>query len=253
MADTNKITGIHYEIMRMCHDPNSVQYKSYGAKGIQVAPKWHNREDFIAWAERNGYKPGMKLCRYDTSKNFSSHNCYFSDDNPYKSKPENIKRKIRKKRNKELKKEIGVTNLSSNRLYRVYIAMHERCENPNRDSYHNYGGRGIKVCKAWSGEYGFYAFYKWAMDNGYDENAKHGECTIDRINVNGNYTPKNCRFISIQEQMNNRRNTIFISIGEKRYPLSTFSGEKLHQRICALYQKSDKPLEIKVGTMEMLE
>lgn len=48
-------------------------------------------------------------------------------------------------------------------------------------------------------------FEKWAMENGYDENAKYGECTIDRINVNGNYEPSNCRWVSMAVQAKNKR------------------------------------------------
>jgi hypothetical protein len=81
-------------------------------------------------------------------------------------------------------------NMSNTRLYRVWRGMIARCNYPSHDMYPNYGGRGIKICKDWND---YQTFYDWAMANGYNPDASFGECTIDRINVNGNYCPENCR------------------------------------------------------------
>jgi len=81
--------------------------------------------------------------------------------------------------------------------------MKERCTNPQATNYPGYGGRGITICVEWLRD--FQAFYDWSMDNGYYESAKRGECTLDRIDVNGNYEPNNCRWVSMKVQAQNRR------------------------------------------------
>lgn len=92
------------------------------------------------------------------------------------------------------------------RLYKVLANMKNRCYNASSDDYKYYGGRGIKICDEWLNSYE--AFKAWAISSGYDENAKHGDCTIDRIDVNGNYEPSNCRWVSMAVQSKNRRNVI---------------------------------------------
>lgn len=98
------------------------------------------------------------------------------------------------------------------RLHGVWTGMLSRCNNRNAPPYKNYGGRGISVCEEWKS---YSNFKKWAYKNGYDEKAERGVCTIDRIDVNGDYEPKNCRFISAHEQcFNMRTNNRITALGQ---------------------------------------
>ena len=112
------------------------------------------------------------------------------------------------------------------RLYKVFNSLKQRCLNPNDKGYKNYGGRGITVCNEWlNKEKGFMNFYNWAMENGYDENAKFQECTIDRIDVNGNYEPSNCRWATNKEQALNKTDSRKFKHNGKYQTLKEWSEE----------------------------
>lgn len=94
--------------------------------------------------------------------------------------------------------------LSKTRLYTIWHSMKCRCHYPATNQYKNYGGRGIEICDEW--EKGFLPFYNWAMSNGYKD-----DLTLDRINVNGNYEPSNCKWSTKKEQGRNTTANRFIT------------------------------------------
>ena len=112
-----------------------------------------------------------------------------------------------------------VHGLSHSRLHMTWDNMIQRCTNPKRPEYKNYGGRGITICVEWRNS--FQAFYDWAMANGYSEGL-----SIDRIDVNGNYEPSNCRWATMKQQQNNRRNSILIEDGGQLKTIQQLSVEK---------------------------
>lgn len=99
------------------------------------------------------------------------------------------------------------TGMSHTRIYHIWYGMKQRCYNPKSPKYKNWGGRGITLCDEWKDD--FFAFRDWAIANGYRE-----DLTIDRINVNGNYEPSNCRWATLQEQGSNKRTPLEIFLSK---------------------------------------
>ena len=122
------------------------------------------------------------------------------------------------------KKSHGMTGT---RIYRIHKAMRTRCYNPNFPAYKYYGGKGIEICKEWDD---FNTFYKWAMENGYDEHL-----TIDRINGNDDYKPENCRWITLADQQRNKDNNVVLYV----------DGEKLSMREAS--EKYNVPISVLQG------
>jgi hypothetical protein len=94
--------------------------------------------------------------------------------------------------------------ITKSRIYSTWHNMKSRCYNPNTQHYNHYGGRGIIVCDEWKNS--FQAFHKWAIENGYRD-----DLTIDRIDVNGNYEPSNCRWVDMYCQNNNTSKNRYIT------------------------------------------
>ena len=106
------------------------------------------------------------------------------------------------------------------RLYNIWNSMRQRCNNPKNRAYHNYGGRGIKICKEWDN---FATFRDWAISTGYDEKAAYGQFTLDRVDVDGSYSPDNCKWITMREQGLNKRNTVKLTYNGVTMPLKMWA------------------------------
>ena len=95
------------------------------------------------------------------------------------------------------KEKLTRTNIP-NRLRSIYSGMIQRCYNKNHKNFKNYGGKSIIVCEEWKSNNNI--FFDWALKNGYQEGL-----TLDRINPLGNYTPQNCRFVTMAVNIQSRR------------------------------------------------
>lgn len=112
-----------------------------------------------------------------------------------------------------------INGLYKSRLYEIHHMMMCRCYTESTTHYEYYGGRGISVCEEWRNkENGFLNFYNWSMANGYAD-----DLTIDRIDVNGNYEPSNCRWATREQQANNTRHNKFITYKGKTMTISQWA------------------------------
>ena len=104
----------------------------------------------------------------------------------------------------------GDTNGEYKRLLTIWRNMIARCSNEHASSYQDYGGRGISVCDEWQD---YPTFKEWALAHGYEN-----DLTIERVDVNGNYGPDNCKWIPRAEQARNKRNTVRIHKTRSKHP-----------------------------------
>lgn len=104
------------------------------------------------------------------------------------------------------------------RLRRIYHNMKTRCTNPNYDKYQYYGGKGVSICDEWMNSYKL--FEEWANKNGYSD-----ELTLERIDVNGDYCPENCKWVTRKEQANNRTSNHFITYNGKTKTLQAWADQ----------------------------
>jgi hypothetical protein len=106
-----------------------------------------------------------------------------------------------------------LTRMSAHPLYIVWHGMKRRCYEVTFKNYDIYGGRGIKVCRAW--RLNFLLFFEWAINNGWSKGLH-----IDRKNGDGNYSPRNCRIATPKQNANNKRNTKYYIIDGVRKPFT---------------------------------
>lgn len=123
---------------------------------------------------------------------------------------------VQKERAREARTTHGRTRT---KLYRAWAHIKDRCQNPKGKDWNDYGGRGIKVCDEWLNS--FEAFRDWALTNGYRD-----DLTIDRIDVNGDYEPTNCRWADAKTQGNNKRNNRVITIDSESHTLAEWANIK---------------------------
>ena len=115
---------------------------------------------------------------------------------------------------REIVTKVNTTHGKCNtRLYDSWTDLKQRCYNKHNKRYKDYGGRGIEVCDEWRNN--FQAFYDWAMSNGYNDSL-----TIDRIDVDGNYEPSNCRWATLKQQLRNTTRNKYITINGMTHCLS---------------------------------
>ena len=106
--------------------------------------------------------------------------------------------------------------LAKTRPYQIWSNMKRRCYNHTDSEYKNYGGRGIKICDEWLED--FVSFYEWAQSSGYND-----FLTIDRKDVDGDYCPENCRWVTMRVQCNNKTDNHNITYNGETHTLSQWS------------------------------
>ena len=130
-------------------------------------------------------------------------------------------------------------NPSNHRLYHIWFDMKRRCYQIQNKRWNKYGGRGIKVCPEWLNN--FQAFFDWSMANGYADNL-----TIDRIDVDGDYSPENCRWADKFQQANNRSNNHYITYNGETKTMREWSRE-LEMSYTTLRKRINAGWDVKVA------
>lgn len=125
--------------------------------------------------------------------------------------------------------------LAYSKLYTIWFNMKQRCSNSKTTHYCYYGGRGITYCQEWED---FKPFNDWAMNNGYKEGL-----SIDRIDVNGNYEPSNCRWATTEEQANNMRTNRLLTYNGETHNMKQWS-KIMNIKYMTLYSRLRRGLSI---------
>lgn len=197
------------------------------------------------YKDLTGVKFGaLKVLRRDEGKTDSSKSCYWLCEcdcgNIVSRKTSTLNRVkygaipncgcVDKKRLNNYSQSMKKHGMTNTKIFRTWGNMLDRCGNPRSNEYYLYGERGICVCEEWKSD--FLNFYNWAISNGYKEGL-----SIDRIDVNGNYCPENCRWVTIKDQIRNRRNTVYVILNGDKVPLGEVAEKynidygKLYKRI----------------------
>lgn len=127
-------------------------------------------------------------------------------------------------------------------LWSIWNGIKKRCLFETEPRYAQYGGRGIKMDSSWAES--FDSFADWALSNGYRDGL-----TIERIDVNGDYCPQNCTWITREEQANNKRETIWVDYHGRHIQLVKLCKEKglsydaIHNRIMKMKWSAEKAID----------
>lgn len=245
-----------------CHSPKSKLFADYSARGLEVYQRWRDSiQSFLDWCVESGYQKNYYLNRLDKSLGFNPDNCFWSPYGPSavdltgkvfgkltalkctgESVGENLlwvcicscgntvtvmSGSLRSGNTKSCgcfrddQREASefFDGRSSDPLYKRWRGMLQRCYNPKTTWFKYYGGRGITVCDEWrDSKKGIKAFSLWAQANGYCK-----ELEIDRIDVNGPYSPENCRWVTKEENGNNKRNNLYLEYEGQTYSVAQFA------------------------------
>ena len=249
-----------------CYNQNNPQYSLYGYRGIIICNEWlNNFMNFYNWSIYNKYQDNLTIDRIDVNGNYEPSNCrwitmkeqinnrrnsyYITINNETKTLAQwceiyNIKyntvfQRINQYNWNPLKalttpiKYQQQNNINNKkRLYKILRGMRERCYNRKCKQYKYYGAENIQICNEWLNN--FNNFYNWAINNGYKN-----DLTIDRINMNGNYEPINCRWITMKEQANNKKNDHYITINNETKTLTQWC-EQYNIKYDTVYNRINK-------------
>lgn len=234
-----------------CYNANSSSYKYYGGRGIKVLEPWKsNSESFLSWYDieyaKSSWEALPEVDRIDNNGHYCPENCRLvsrKENQRNKSSNNRISafgvtmsksEAFEKFANQDLKFstfdyriKIGIPvdlalkssprvslqkskkykpgKPSTHPKYKTWKSIKSRTTNPTDSGYSKYGGRGIKMEEPWYSN--SLSFIEW-----YESNCKGNyDLVVDRIDVNGNYSPNNCRLVTVLENNRNKRDSVMVT------------------------------------------